>query len=132
MVLANETFHIGKYIYTSYGNSFGMSSRDTTYLFETTSFPDVIDLSKYPVGSQFDITYVIKPLPNATGFYDYAIEEIPCDAYPLAVGVGADQVNSSDFSKGMITMHNHSCFNAPYLISSVQISGMDFKQIKFQ
>jgi len=91
----------------------------------------VVDLAKYPVGSQFTITLIIQPLQNATGFYDYSIEEIPCDSYPLAVGYNPDQVNSTDFSKGMIGMHNHSCFNMPYEISSVQVSGMDFKQIKF-
>ncbi|MGI0087863.1 MAG: hypothetical protein ACREBI_07860 [Nitrosotalea sp.] len=132
MALLGDTFHIGKYIYTSNGNTFGVSSRDAIGFFETRSIPNAIDLSKYQVGSQFTVTYVIKPLPNATGFYDYAIEEVPCDAYPLAVGYSADQINSSDFSKGMVTMHNHSCFNAPYTISEVQVSGMDFKQVKFQ
>lgn len=126
-----EWFHIGKYRYTSNGNSFGVSPVDTTQMFETASIPASADLANYPVGSKFTILYIIKPLPNATGFYDYSIIEPPCDAYPLAVGYSADQVNSSDFSKGMSTMHNHSCFNAPYGISEVQISGMDVKQIKF-
>lgn len=124
--------HISKYRYTSSGNSYGVSTIDTTHMFKIKSIPEVVDLAKYPVGSQFTITLVIQPLLNATGFYDDAIKEIPCDAYPLAVGYSLDQINSSDFSKGMILMHNHSCFNGPYKISSVQVSGMDFKLIKFQ
>lgn len=131
MLNFTDMFHIGKYNYTSHGNSFGVSSIDTMQMFKTKSIPEVVDLAKYPVGSQFTVILVIQPLPNATGFYDYSIEEIPCGSYPLAVGYSPDQVNSSDFSKGMVTMHNHSCLNEPYLISSVQVSGMDFKQIKF-
>jgi hypothetical protein len=53
------------------------------------------------------------------------------DKYTLAVGYSPDQVNSFDFSRGIISMHNHSCLNAPFGISSVQIFGMDIKQIKF-
>ena len=132
MVRFGDTLRIGKYSYTTTGYSFGVSSIDTTSTFKIKSIPDVVDLAKYPVGSQFTVTLVIQPLPNATGFYDYSIEEVPCDAYPLAVGYSQDQVNSSDFSKGMVLMHNHSCFNAPYVISAVRVSGMDFKQIKFQ
>ena len=131
MLNFTDLFHISKYHYTTNGNMYGVSSTDTTQMFKIKSIPEVIDLAKYPVGSQFTVTLVIQPLPNATGFYDNAIEEIPCDAYPLAVGYSLDQVNSSDFSKGMIMMHNHSCVNGPYKISSVQVSGMDFKLIKF-
>lgn len=132
--MANFTdiFHIGKYRYTSSGYSYGVSSIDTTHTFKIKSIPDVVDLAKYPVGSQFDVVLIMQPLSNATGFYDYSVEEIPCNSYPLAVGYSLDQVNSYDFSKGMVGMHNHSCFNGPYLISSVQVSGMDFKLIKFQ
>jgi len=131
MLNLTEMFHVGKYLYTSNGNSFGMSSIDTMQMFKTKSIPEVVDLAKYPIGSQFTVTSIIKPLPNATGFYDYSIPEIPCGSYPLAVGYGINQVNSDNFSKGMIVMHNHSCANLPYEISSVQVSGMDFKQIKF-
>lgn len=131
MLNFTDLFHIGKYNYTTHGNSFGVSSIDTMQMFKIESIPEVVDLAKYPVGSQFAVILVIQPLQNATGFYDYSIEEIPCNSYPLAVGYSPDQVNSSDFSKGMVTTHNHSCFNGPYLISSVQVSGIDFKQIKF-
>jgi len=131
MLNFTDMFHIGKYNYTTHGNSFGVSSIDTMQMFKIKSIPEVVDLAKYPVGSQFTITLIIQPLQNATGFYDYSIEEIPCDSYPLAVGYSPDQVNSTDFSKGMIGMHNHSCANMPYEISSVQVSGMDFKLVKF-
>lgn len=131
MAQIGEMSHIGKYSYTTSGNSFGVSPVDTTQMFETASIPASVDLANYPVGSQFTVLFIIKPLPNATGFYDYSIIEPPCGAYPLAVGYSSDQVNYSDFSKGMVTMHNHSCFNAPYLISSVQVSGMTYKEVQF-
>ncbi|MGI0060933.1 MAG: hypothetical protein ACREBA_00600 [Nitrosotalea sp.] len=51
MALLGDTFHIGKYIYTSNGNTFGVSSRDAIGFFETRSIPNAIDLSKYQVGS---------------------------------------------------------------------------------
>lgn len=133
MLNFGERLHIGKYVYVSHGDEFSMSSgKDYTNSFQIVTIPETVDLSKYPVGSQFTVTLVIHTLPNATGFYDSSIEEVPCDSYPLAVGFSLDQVNSSDFSQGMGTMHSHSCFNGPYKISSVRVSGMDFKQIKFQ
>ena len=132
MLNFTDLTHINKYNYTTSGASYGVTPIDTTHMFKIKSVPEIVDLAKYPVGSQFAVTLVIKPLPNATGFYDDAIKQPPCDSYPLAVGYGLDQVNSSDFSKGMFLMHNHSCFNGPYGISSVQVSGMDFKLIRFQ
>lgn len=133
MVNFGDMLRIGEYNYASSGNMFSMTQGKVyTHSFQIVAIPETVDLAKYPVGSQFTVTLIIRPLPNATGFYDYFLEEVPCDAYPLAVGYSLDQVNSSDFSKGMITMHNHSCFNAPDAISLVQVSGMDFKQIKFQ
>lgn len=133
MLNFGERLHIGKYNYVSHGDEFSMSAgKDYTSSFQIVAMPETIDLAKYPVGSQFTVTMVIHTLSNATGFYDSSIEEVPCDSYPLAVGYSLDQVNSLNFSQGMGTMHNHSCFNGPYLISSVQVSGMDFKLIKFQ
>lgn len=133
MLNFGEWLHIGKYNYISHGNEFSMSAgKDYINSFQIVAMPETVDLAKYPVGSQFTVTLVIHTLPNATGFYDSSIEEVPCDSYPLAVGYSLDQVNSSDFSQGMDTMHSHSCFNGPYKISSVQVSGMDFKLIKFQ
>jgi len=132
MLNFTDLTHINKYNYTTSGTSYGVTSIDTTHMFKIKSVPEIVDLAKYPIGSQFTVTLVIKPLPNTTGFYDDAIKQPPCDSYPLAVGYSLDQVNSSDFSKGMFLMHNHSCANGPYLISSVQVSGMDFKLIKFQ
>lgn len=133
MLNFGERLHIGKYNYVSHGDEFSMSAgKDYTSSFQIVAIPETVDLAKYPVGSQFTVTLVIHTLPNATGFYDNSIEEVPCDSYPLAVGYSLDQVNSSDFSQGMGTMHNHSCANGPYKISSVQVSGMDFKLINFQ
>lgn len=133
MVHFGDMLEIGEYKYASSGNMFSITQGKVyTHSFQIVAIPETIDLAKYPVDSQFTVTLIIRPLSNATGFYDYFLEEMPCDAYPLAVGYSLDQVNSSDFSKGMITMHNHSCFNAPDAISLVQVSGMDFKQIQFQ
>ena len=132
MLNFTHLIHISKYRYTTSGSSYSMSSIDATHMFKIKSIPEMVDLAKYPVGSQFTVTLVIQPLSNATGFYDDAIAEPPCDAYPLAVGYSLDQVNSSDFSKGMVLMHSHSCANGPYAISSVQVSGMDFKLVQFQ
>ncbi len=131
MVKTVEMLRIGKYNYATNGNSYGISSSiDATPMFKIESIPDVIDISKYPVGSNFTVVFIIKPLLNATGFYDYSIEKPPCNDYPLAVGYSQDQVNSSDFSKGLSLMQNHSCVSGLYGISAVQVSGMDYTQIK--
>ena len=133
MLNFGERLRIGTYNYVSHGDTFSMSAgKDYASSFQIVTIPETVDLAKYPTGSQFTVTLIIRPLSNATGFYDNAIEEPPCDSYPLAVGYSLDQVNALNFSQGMGTMHNHSCFNGPYKISSVQVSGMDFKLIKFQ
>ncbi len=114
--------------YTSNGDSFGVSTgKDYTNSFKITSVPETIDLANYPIGSNFTVTYVIKPLSNATGFYDESIPEPICSTYPLAVNHSAGEVNSSDFSKGLISMQNHSCISAPYELTGIEISGMSDK-----
>lgn len=130
MVKIGEMISIGKYNYTGNSNYFGISDIDATHMFKIESIPDVIDVSKYPIGSNFTAIFIITPLPNATGFYDHSIEKPVCNAYPLAVGYSQDQINSSDFSKGLGFMQNHPCANGPYGISSVQVSGMSYTQIK--
>ena len=132
LVKIAEIIRIGKYNYATGGSSYGISSSvDDTRMFKITSIPDVVDISKYPVGSNFTAIFIIKPLANATGFYDYSIEKMPCNDYPLAVGYNYDQVNSSDFSKALGLMQNHSCLRGGlYGISSVQVSGMSYVQMK--
>lgn len=131
MVKIKEMIRIGKYLYTASDSSYGISSLDATRMFEIKSIPDVVDISKYPVGSNFTTVFIIKPLPNATGFYDYSIEKLPCNDYPLAVGYSPDQVNSSDFSKGLRFIQNHPCVSSGlYGLSAVQVSGMDYVQMK--
>ena len=132
LVKIAEVIRIGKYNYATSGISYGISSStDDTRMFKITSIPDVVDISKYPVGSNFTAIFIIKPLANATGFYDYSIEKMPCNDYPLAVGYNYDQVNSSDFSKALGLMQNHSCLRGGlYGISSVQVSGMSYVQMK--
>ena len=130
MVKIKEMLRIGKYHYASNENSYGISYVDATSMFETKSIPDIIDISKYQIGSNFTVTFILKPLLNATGFYDYSIEKLPCNDYPLAVGYSPNQVNSSDFSKGLRFMQNHPCVTGLYGISAVQVSGMDYVQMK--
>jgi hypothetical protein len=125
-----EMFHIGKYNYTKNDNQFSVTSYDTLDSFQTAVIPETVDLANYQVGDNFTVTYVVKPLSNSTGFYDYSIPRPMCNTYPLAVGYDASQVNSSDFSLGLETMLNHSCMTMPYVMSKVEISGMDYTTIK--
>ncbi len=129
--VANFSFlHIDTLKYTSNGDSFGVTSgKDFTNSFKITTVPETIDLANLPIGSNFTVTYIIKPLSNATGFYDESLPKPVCTNYPLAVNYNADQVNSSDFSKGLISMQDHSCFNMPYELSGIEISGMSYKEI---
>lgn len=112
-------------------NQYGITSgKDYTSSFQITVIPDTVDLANFPIGSKFTVTYIIKPLPNATGFYDESILKPLCTRYPLAVGYGADQVDSSDFSMGLVYMQNPPCaLGEPYKITTVEISGMNYKEM---
>lgn len=119
---------IGNYNVTKHVNLLSVvPGKDYTHSFQTTVVPKIIDLSNFPTDSNFTVTYMIKPLPNATGFYDYSIPRLLCSSYPLAVGYTADQVNYSDFS--YINQQIHSCALGPYHLTAVEISGMHFKDI---
>jgi hypothetical protein len=130
IALIGETFHIGKYNYIKNDNQFSVTSSDTLDFFQTAVIPETVDLANYPVGSNFTVTYIVKPLSNSTGFYEYSVPKPMCNAYPLAVGYDAAQVNSSDFSMGLETMLNHSCIVMPYEMSKVEISGMDYTMMR--
>ncbi|MBI1828713.1 MAG: hypothetical protein HY222_01675 [Thaumarchaeota archaeon] len=131
MVKTAEFLSIGKYNFSRHGDLIsGSSGKDYTHSFQITAVPKTVDISKYPIGSNFTVVFIIKPLPNATGFYDYSIAKPVCNAYPLAVGYSPDQVNSSDFSEGLGFMQNHPCAMGPYGFSPVQISGMNYVQMK--
>ena len=126
-----STLRIGDLHYESNGDAFGITSgKDFTNSFKITTVPETVDLANYPIGSNFTVTYIIQVLPNATGFYDQSIQMPPCSLYPLAVGYAADQVNSSDFSKGLWNMLNHSCVSGLVQLSTVEISGMNYTEIK--
>ncbi len=125
-----EMFHIGKYNYVKNDNQYSVTSSDTLDFFQTAVIPETVDLANYKVGDNFTVTYIIKPLSNSTGFYDYAVPRPMCNTYPLAVGYDASQVNSSDFSMGLESMLNHSCIVMPYEMSKVEISGMDYTIMK--
>lgn len=119
---------IGNYHYSKIGDGFSLSSgKDYTSSFQVTVMPQIVDLANYPLGSHFTVTYIIKPLPNATGFYDHSIPRLACERYPLSVGYSANQVNYSDFS--YIYPLNPPCGSAPYDLTAVEISGMDYKQV---
>lgn len=130
MVKIGNLISIGKYNYTGNRNYFGISNVDATHMFKIKTIPDMIDISKYPIGSNFTAIFIITPQPNATGFYDHSIVKQVCNAYPLAVGYSQDQINSSDFSNGLDFMQNHPCALGSYGISSVQVSGMSYVQMK--
>ena len=112
-----------------YGVTMG---KDYASSFNITAFPKTVDHANYPVGSNFTVTYLIRALPNSTGFYDQSVPMPPCDRYPLAVGYNAGQVNSSDFSKGLVTMMNHSCFNGQDSLVGVKVMGMSYTEMRLK
>lgn len=122
-------YHIGSY------STWSMDGRDYTNLFNITETPRTVDLSNYPIGSRFTVTYMITPRINATGFYDHTLpnrvndfSETYCnDGYPLAVGYGADQVNASDF--GFLFPYANPCASRSYGLIDIQISNMDYTTI---
>lgn len=124
----SSLIRIGDYNVVSNGHSFSISQgKDFTNLFKITATPETVDLSQYPTGSNFTVTYVIRPLSGATGFYDYSIPRVVCEHYPLAVGYLADEVNASDFS--YINPLGTLCERGPYGLTSVEIAGMDYKDV---
>ncbi len=131
IIAFDSTLHIGNLHYEKHDNMFSVSpGKDYTNSFNITTIPDSVDLANYPIGTNFTVTYIIKPLPNATGFYDQSIPKLACESYPLAVGYSADQVNASDFS--YIDQLNPPCAAGVYTLTGVEISGMNYKQVTLQ
>jgi hypothetical protein len=119
---------IGNYNVSRHVNLLSVApGKDFTHSFQITVIPQTVDLANFPIGSNFTVTYIIKPLPNATGFYDHSIPRLVCDSYPLAVGHTADHVNYSDFS--YINQGINPCALGPYNLTAVEISGMSYKDI---
>ncbi|MGI0088668.1 MAG: hypothetical protein ACREBI_12030 [Nitrosotalea sp.] len=130
-VIALDTLHIGDLHYEKHDNMFSVSAgKDYTSSFDITTIPSAVDLANYPIGTSFTVTYVIKPLANATGFYDQSIPKLACEIYPLAVGYTADQVNESDFT--YIDRLNPPCAAGVDILAGVEISGMTYKQVALQ
>lgn len=128
IIALGSTLHIGDLHYEKHDNMFSVSTgKDYTHSFIITTIPDAVDIANYPVGANFTVTYVIKPLTNATGFYDQSIPKLACERYPLAVGYAADQVNASDF--GYIDPLNPPCVAGIYTLTGVEISGMIYKEV---
>jgi len=114
--------------YEQNGGSFSITQgQDYTNSFHIMTAPGTVDLANYPLGANFTVTYVISPLPNATGFYDQSIPRPVCERYPLAVGYSKDQVNASDFS--YINPLGSTCVASVYKLTKVEVSGMDYKEI---
>lgn len=124
-----STLVIGNYNYTSHGRIFSVSpGKDYTNSFQIIVEPQIIDLTDFPIGSNFTVTYMIKPLPNATGFYDHSILRLACERYPLAVGHTSDHVNYSNFS--YIDPASYPCGLGQYMLTAVEISGMSYKYVE--
>jgi hypothetical protein len=120
---------IGNYNYTSHGIIFSVSpGKDYTNSFQIIVKPQTIDLANFPIDSNFTVTYIIKPLSNATGFYDHSILRLACERYPLAVGYTPDHVNYSNFS--YIDPASYPCGLGPYVLAGVEISGMGYKYVE--
>ena len=135
-------FQIGNYNVTTNGHSFSIShGKDHANSFEIFYMSQTVDSYpanyrigddpvNYPAGTNFTETIFIKALPNATGFYDYSIPGPNCSHYPLAVGYAENQVNASDFSK--VNPLGQTCERSLYEITSVQISGMSYKELHLE
>lgn len=114
--------------YERHDGTFSVTSgKDYTSSFNIVAVPHSVDLANYTIGENFTVTYAIKPLPNATGFYDQSIPRPVCERYPLVVGYGPDQVNASDFS--YIDPLDPPCESGSYTISKVEVSGMDYTEV---
>lgn len=121
-------FLIGNYNVSRHVNLLSVSSgKDYTSSFQITVVPPSVDLTNLPIGSNFTVTYIIKPLPNATGFYDHSIPRLQCESYPLAVGYTSDHVNYSNFS--YINPASYPCGSVFYRLTAVEISGMTYNEI---
>jgi hypothetical protein len=128
IIALGSTLHVGNLYYEKHDNMFSVSAgKDYTSSFNITTIPNEIDLANYAVGSNYTVTYVIKPLPNATGFYDQSIPKLACERYLLAVGYAVNQVNASDFS--YIDTSNPPCVSSVNTLTRVEISGMDYKEV---
>jgi sugar lactone lactonase YvrE len=123
----DSILHIGNVHNAKYGDGFSITpEKDYTNSFKIKVMPETVDLANYLIGSNFTVTYIIQPLPNATGFYDQSLPKIICERYPLAVGYPADEVNASGFS---FILYHPPCASGEYQISGVEISGMSYKQV---
>lgn len=121
--------HIGKYNISTTNESYSIGYIDQTNRFQIHTNPKTVSLVDMPLDSNFTVVYTIKPLQNATGFYDYFLPAINCERYPLAVGYDKDQVNASDFSS--FVTNTPLCESPQYHLTSVEISGMNYKAITF-
>lgn len=116
--------------YHNPNGSLGCSgARDYGNSFIIATAPPSVNLAQLPVNSSFGVLYIVRPLHNATGFYDTSFPRFPCVTYALAVGYPSNQVNGSDFSS--YNSFVHSCFVSPYTIVSVMVSNMGFKSVNF-
>ncbi|MDE1765848.1 MAG: hypothetical protein KGI27_06185 [Thaumarchaeota archaeon] len=129
LVRFNSTLNIGNVRQEK--NNYGTSvtpAKDYTHSFKIKVVPETVDLANQPLGSKFTVTYIIRALSNATGFYDSSVLKGICNSYPLAVGYSADEVNASDFT--YINSVALPCPAGLYQLSGVEISGMSYAEVK--
>ncbi|CUR52649.1 exported protein of unknown function [Nitrosotalea devaniterrae] len=125
----NPLFYIGGYHPLTNNDSLNVTENNAASLFQTQVIPNTIDLANMKIGSNFTVIYIIKPLKNATGFYDYSLLKPNCERYPLAVVYDINTVNASDFSAS-IKGPTPPCVSPPYKLSTVEVSGIGYKELK--
>jgi hypothetical protein len=104
-------------------------AKDYSNSFIIATAPASVNITQIPINSTFGVLYLLRPLHNATGFYDTSFPKFPCVTYALAVGYPSNQVNGSGFSS--YNSFVHSCFVSPYTIVSVTVANMGFKDVNF-
>lgn len=119
--------------WSCYSNSTGSgcpSPKNYTGSFMTASAPSSVNLTEIPAGSTFSVMYLLRPLGNATGFYDLYFPTTICGngIFPFAVGYSPSQINASDFS-GIVPIAPPHCFVPPFYVVSVSVANMGYESL---
>lgn len=126
-----DTLSIGKYNQTVTSGGIKTTGQDVKGVFQTVAMPNIVNLTNIPIGTNFTITYILRPFQNATGFYDYSIPKPNCGSYPLVIGYSEKLVNSSGFSKAL-SGPPPLCASSVYKLTDVKVYGMNYMYIKLQ
>ncbi|MGD0477048.1 MAG: hypothetical protein ABSB29_02645 [Nitrososphaerales archaeon] len=119
--------------WSCYSNSTGSgcpSPKNYTGSFMTASAPSSVNLTEIPAGSTFSVMYLVRPLGNATGFYDLYFPTTICGngVFPFAVGYSPSQINASDFL-GIVPGVPPHCFVPPLYVVSVSVANMGYESL---